>query len=95
VCERSQVRFSLGAKFQKIALAAGRKVSKNCFGWSLGSSCHMTGRWVPPLIKKNILKFFSYFFLEFFGSAFAECRTLDKAFAECPIKDTWQRPLYQ
>jgi hypothetical protein len=52
------------------SILAGREVSKNCFGWSLGSSCHMPSRWVPPLIK-----FFSYFFRFF---RFGLCRVPDK-----------------
>jgi hypothetical protein len=62
----------------------------------------MTGRWIPPLIKKNKKKFL--FFSDFFGLAlaldkgrfadsfFCLCSlpsvALGKAFAECPIKDT-------
>jgi hypothetical protein len=45
---------------------------------------------VGPLLVKEI---FFAIFSAFFHFDFAECRALDKVFAECPTKDTWQSTL--
>jgi hypothetical protein len=79
------------------SILVGREVSKNCFGWSLGSSCHMTGRWVPPLIKK--IKKIPIFFRFFRFGRQSLCRVSDKrhsvkaalptAFLPCALCRVW------
>jgi hypothetical protein len=50
----------------------------------------LVGAHLPSKLGSPVKKKIFAFFFAFFGSNFAECQALGKAFAECPIKDTRQ-----